>query len=55
MKTGIIANFIFPSFINRGNHQDMFWEMLLIKFRKKICEGVISLKKNKLILIQLKF
>ena len=27
-ETGIIANFIFWSFINSRNHQDMFWKML---------------------------
>ena len=46
MKTGIIANFIFPSFINRSNQQDMLWKML-IKFKKNICEGVFSLKQIK--------
>ena len=34
MKTGIIVDFIFQGFINRSNHQHMFWKMLLIKCRK---------------------
>ena len=41
MKTGIIVDFIFGGFINRSNHQHMFWKMLLIKCRKNICEGVL--------------
>ena len=47
MKTGIIADFIFRNFINRNNHQDMFWKMMLIKCRKNIREGVPLLKKLK--------
>ena len=34
IKTGIIIDFIFRDFINRSNHQHMFWKMLLIKCRK---------------------
>ena len=45
MKTGIITDFIFWGFVNRSNHQHMFWKMLLIKCRKNICEGVLLLKK----------
>ena len=40
MKTGIIVDFIFPGFINRSNHQHMFWKML-IKCRKNSCERVL--------------
>ena len=39
--TAIIANFIFQGFINRSNHQHIFWKMLLIKCRKNSCEGVL--------------
>ena len=46
MRTGIIAYFIFWNFINRNNHQDIFWKMLLIKCRKNNCEGVLFLKKK---------
>ena len=45
MKTGIIINFIFQGFINRSNHQHMFWKMLSIKCRKNSCEGVPFWKK----------
>ena len=58
MKTGIIANFIFQCYINRSNHQHIFWKMLLTKCRKNICEGVLFYKIrdwNKLILRQVKF
>ena len=46
-KTGIIIDFISQGFINRSNHQHMFWKMLLIKCRRKTCEGVPFWKKIK--------
>ena len=47
MKTGIIVDFIFRGFINRGKNSRMFWKMLLIKCRKNSCVGVLFLKKVK--------
>ena len=35
-----IVDFIFWGFINRSNHQNIFWKMLSIKCRKTSCEGV---------------
>ena len=56
------CQFHLRGFINRSNHQHMFWKMLLIitKYRKNSCEGVFLKKKkikdwNKFILMQLRF
>ena len=40
------CRFHLPGFINRSNHQHMFWKMLLIKCKKNSCEGDLLQKKK---------